>query len=204
MSYTNVVKALDEQRKGGDDGYQPCKQCESPTLRAILAQYGSMCVRCYEGWCREGPCGEGDRSRALSHADKQRVLHDMQSLSRNHSARLAVDPRRWARELQRRENAGEQLSSRAQRAAWREALHREPGVGDPSADADSRLRTAELQEAAARQVAAYIALHPEAATVGLTQEQRDVQQRAIDAEEARERVNRVRTEAFRRAHGVST
>jgi hypothetical protein len=100
----------DDTSQSIDSGYQPCMDCRHPTLRAILAQHGARCIRCYETWCSSGECGSGELGRALTAADKLAIVERVRSLGRDMAARHASDPRGWARDLIERAERGEHVS----------------------------------------------------------------------------------------------
>lgn len=54
-SYSKVAKQLAEQ--SGDVDRAPCRECDTPTARATLANYGGQCFGCYEAYCRPGMHG---------------------------------------------------------------------------------------------------------------------------------------------------
>jgi hypothetical protein len=93
-----------------DDGYQPCMDCRSPTLRAILGQHGARCIRCYETWCRSGECGSGETKRPLTRVDKLAIADRVRNFGRDMATRHASDPRGWARDLLERGERGEHVS----------------------------------------------------------------------------------------------
>lgn len=162
------------------DAFLPCMACRAPTPHAILAQHGSRCLHCHDEWARSGPCGTGDQGRSFTKADKVAVLRSLGAVMRHlvTPPEARDDPRAWARTLRAQEHEGIHLRV-AQRIAWRSSLREEAGQGHED-DAAGKVRTAELQRAAQRQVHAYLAAHPEAAAVGLSQAERDRKQRDLD------------------------
>lgn len=46
-SYRKTVEKLAEQNAS----LLPCRRCEQPTQRSILAQRGAMCLACYHRYC---------------------------------------------------------------------------------------------------------------------------------------------------------
>jgi hypothetical protein len=107
---TNRRKTVhdDDTSATSDDGYQPCMDCRSPTLRAILGQHGARCIRCYEDWCRSGPCGSGETKRPLTHDDKMAILAKLRTTLHAMTA-TPRDPKQWARDLIERAERGEHV-----------------------------------------------------------------------------------------------
>lgn len=105
------------------DGYLrdhgTCRRCATPTEREVLSGHGGLCFPCFKAYCREAPS---------SHVQPHRRGEVIAKL-RDAIGETGSDPKRWARELRRREQAGEPLS-RVQRVAWRQALreHLEPAA----------------------------------------------------------------------------
>lgn len=81
----------------------PCRWCSAPTRRAVLADLGARCIRCYQAYCQAPQPGVKDVG------DKR------------HGTRS------WADALRKREQSGERLTD-PQRKAWREALHAPEGT----------------------------------------------------------------------------
>jgi hypothetical protein len=125
-----------------DDGYLPCRQCRSPTLLAMLGQHGGRCLRCFEGYCREGECGAGS-FRTLTNADKVAVLQRMRDVTRGFAARNAEDPKRWARVLLERADSGVPVPSSSlamARRALRTYVGTEPESDTGALAADTQRR----------------------------------------------------------------
>jgi len=82
----NVVNLLPPHgRPPAIENRMPCKRCSTPTLVSTLNHYGARCFACYEAYCRE--------------PQARPVIGDKR-----------VDPKGWVAALQKRKDAGEQLT----------------------------------------------------------------------------------------------
>jgi hypothetical protein len=143
-----------------DDGYQPCMDCRSPTLRAILAQHGARCIHCYETWCRSGPCGSGETKRPLTRADKLAIGERARNLGRDMAARQADDPKGWARALIERSERGEHVSYVQHEMACRAlGIPKSPRYASSAELADTLDGVSERQRAAQWMVDEYRRTH---------------------------------------------
>jgi hypothetical protein len=147
---TNRRKTVhdDDTSATSDDGYQPCMDCRSPTLRAILGQHGGRCIRCYEDWCRSGPCGSGETKRPLTHDDKMAILAKLRTTLHAMTA-TPRDPKQWARDLIERAERGEHVGyvqhEMACRALGIPMVARTVVGGEPIDDDELRRRQREIQ-----------------------------------------------------------
>lgn len=98
---------------------QPCNRCKAPTPTEDLMSFGAKCRGCYEAYLAEkNPAGWPNRR--LTPDERSAVRHrGLQALAQLRAMRS--DPKAWARDLQRREEAGEVLTP-IQSQSWKEAL----------------------------------------------------------------------------------
>lgn len=118
MSYGNVRR---DQAIANDylANNQPCNRCKAPTPVEDLMSYGARCRGCYEAYLAEkNPAGWPNRRLT---PDERSAARDrgLQALAQLRAMRS--DPKAWARDLQRREESGEVLTT-IQSQAWKEAL----------------------------------------------------------------------------------
>lgn len=100
-------------------GHVACNQCRKMTEAQELMAHGARCLNCYEAYLSEAnPAGWPQRRLTPEErsAVRDRGLKSLQMLRS-----LQKDAKSWARDLQRREEGGETLTT-IQSQAWKEAL----------------------------------------------------------------------------------
>ena len=104
-------------------GHFPCSHCGQMAPREDLSNFGARCYGCFQSYCAEKNADVGC-TRTLQ--DKLEILEALRSIAKA-SAQGSKD---WAKRLQAREEAGEELSV-VQRRSWREALRGSPAEVQP-------------------------------------------------------------------------
>lgn len=100
-------------------GHVACNHCKKLTETQELMAHGARCLSCYEAYLSEAnPAGWPQRRLTPEErsAVRDRGLKSLQMLRS-----LQKDAKSWARDLQRREEGGETLTT-IQSQAWKEAL----------------------------------------------------------------------------------
>lgn len=96
-----------------------CGLCKRMVETQELSSYGARCRTCYEAYLAEkNPAGWP--SRPLT-PDERMAVRDRGTKALRMLAEMRTDPKRWARVLQEREEAGDVLTP-IQSRAWKEAL----------------------------------------------------------------------------------